>query len=168
MSWTPEEARALMVYWEQTLTADEQIRIGCLDRINVYLAPKVDLPWYVRPQYEHLPLEILKELASTLPTLPPITDDDRKAYIYNWYKALSDETKNFYTFRWERVQDADYEALYYLMKVGEHLSRTKKKAEKDARKKQHFKEQSNGPDVENEALGEAGRGNRSEGAGSGG
>ena len=165
---TPEEDRALMKYWEQTLTHDEQIRIGCLERIHAFLVPQItNLPWYATPCYDHLPLEILKELASRLPTLPPITGEDLVA----WYHTLSDETKNLWAFRWERVEDQAFKYRYDLMKRAEGLARKNKKAEKLARKQASFeylKEKKRGADVENEALGDAGAGDRSEGAGSAG
>lgn len=162
---TNEDARALMAYWEQTLTHDEQLRIGFLERINVFLVPAIqNLPWYVVPTYDHLPFEILKELASRLPTLPPITELD----LIEWYKSLSDETKNLWAFRWERVEDQAYKLEYVMMKKAEGLSRKNKKAEKAARKQASFdylKEKTRGADVEDEAHREAGRGVRGEGAG---
>lgn len=133
---TDEEAAcALMKYWEQTLTHDEQLRIGFLERINAFLVPSIpNLPWYVVPTYDHLPFEILKELADRLPTLPPLTDLD----LIEWYKGLTDETKNLWTFRWERVEDQAYKFRYNLMKKAEGLSRKNKKAEKAARKQASF------------------------------
>lgn len=166
---TSEYDRDLMKYWEQTLTHDEQLRIGFLERIYYYLYPTVELPWYLQPQYENLPFEVLKEIASRLPTCPPITKNDQLNYFYVFYKTLTDEMKSYYTFRWERMQDQRCEALYYAMKIGEQLSRQKKKAEKETRKQEHFKkEKRSGPNVENEALGEAGGRDRSESPGSSG
>lgn len=160
--YTPEEQRSLMKYWEQTLTEEEQLRIGYLERINVFLVPAIqNLPWYVVPTYGHLPFEVLKELASRLPTLPPITDLD----LIEWYKGLSDETKNLWVFRWERVEDQAFKLKYDLMKKAEGLSRKNKKAEKAARKQasfDYFKEKERGANVEN-GPDQAGGEDRSEG-----
>jgi hypothetical protein len=62
--------------------------------------------------------------------------------IVNWYKSLSDETKNYWTFRWTRVEDPAYKELYETMKAAEKLHRAVRSAEKKTAKAENYRKQS--------------------------
>lgn len=47
--------------------------------------------------------------------------------IVAWYKGLSDETKNYWAFRWLRMEDPDYKIPYETMKAAEKLWRSIRK-----------------------------------------
>ena len=59
--------------------------------------------------------------------------------VINWYKGLSEEIKNFWTFRWTRVEDPEYKDLYETMKAAEKLYRSVKSAQKKAEKAENRK-----------------------------
>lgn len=50
--------------------------------------------------------------------------------VIAWYKGLSDEIKNFWAFRWVRMQDTDYKLIYETMKAAEKLCKRNKKNER--------------------------------------